>query len=179
MRCYSPFFQTLHDEVAPVGKIGRGTHYSVLRMPMLVDEAGAVCAPARVQDVAVVWDEDHDERAIQALSRLYFAGLTAPIMFIGEQKGTLCVVLHPDVIKWPAKRLAQFKSRVEEVAQPDNDQFNHNVGTLEESNIVADEIDHVRVYCASIDVLWRLGPKDLPLPLAHPSLTPSPSPFSR
>ncbi|MGF6727496.1 hypothetical protein P3T43_006888 [Paraburkholderia sp. GAS41] len=28
---YCPFFQTLHDETRPVGNLGRGTHYSVLR----------------------------------------------------------------------------------------------------------------------------------------------------
>jgi hypothetical protein len=34
---YSPFFQALHDE-KPVGHFGRGTNYSVLRMPIWHDE---------------------------------------------------------------------------------------------------------------------------------------------
>jgi hypothetical protein len=40
MRKYSDVFQTLHDEVGPVGNLGRGTHCSVLRAISFQDADG-------------------------------------------------------------------------------------------------------------------------------------------
>lgn len=40
LRRYSDFFKTLHDEEAPTGNLGRGTHYSVLRAVVFSDSAG-------------------------------------------------------------------------------------------------------------------------------------------
>ena len=37
MRKYSDFFKTLHDEQAPTGNLGRGTHYSILRAVVFGD----------------------------------------------------------------------------------------------------------------------------------------------
>jgi hypothetical protein len=41
----------------------------------------------------VIWDEDHDERVIGVVERMYFAGLLHPVLFVGERKGSLTVVL--------------------------------------------------------------------------------------
>ena len=60
MRTYSPFFQTVHNEVAPVGSLGRGTHYSILRATVFHDEFAKPLEKAKFLDFAVIWDEDHE-----------------------------------------------------------------------------------------------------------------------
>ena len=78
MRTYSPFFQTLYDEQAPVGHLGRGTHYSVLRAAVFHDELGEILPEnrykgphAKFHDFAVIWDEDHDKRVIEVIEQIY------------------------------------------------------------------------------------------------------------
>lgn len=74
---YCPFFQTLHDETRPVGHLGRGSHYSVLRVPTWHDELLNPLQSATFLDFAIVWDEDQDERIIDAILILYLGGLLA------------------------------------------------------------------------------------------------------
>jgi hypothetical protein len=94
---YCPFFQTQHDETHPVGRFGRGTHYSVLRAPVWHDESTKRLDRCAFLDFAIIWDEDHDDRVIDAIMALYISGLLAPVRYIGERKGTLSVLLAPDV----------------------------------------------------------------------------------
>ncbi len=54
---YCHFFQTLYDETHPVGNLGRGTHYSVLRAPVWHDELLNRIARCAFLDFAVIWDE--------------------------------------------------------------------------------------------------------------------------
>ena len=53
MRQYSPFFQTLYDELAPVGQLGHGTHYSVLRCVVWQDETRMPIPIASALDFAI------------------------------------------------------------------------------------------------------------------------------
>ena len=100
-----PFFQTLHDETRPVGNLGRGTHYSVLRAPVWHDEFMNRLERCAFLDFAIIWDEDHDDRVIDAIMVLYISGMLAPVRYIGERKGTLSVLLAPDVVRrWTRKR---------------------------------------------------------------------------
>lgn len=50
---YSPFFQALHDETGPVSDFGRGTHYSVLRVPMGRTSGSILCRAIAPQAVAL------------------------------------------------------------------------------------------------------------------------------
>src|SRR5438093_42433 len=90
---YSPFLETLHDETRPVGNLGRGTHYSVLRAVTWHDTFLTALPRAALLDFAIIWDEDHDARVIQVVNELYFEGLLAPVRFIGERKGGLTVLV--------------------------------------------------------------------------------------
>src|ERR1700692_4902503 len=90
---YSPFFKTLHDETQPVGHFGRGTHYSVLQVPIWQDQWLNPLPLGSLLDFAVIWDEDHDERVIEVIENIYFSGLLAPVRFIGERKGSLSVLI--------------------------------------------------------------------------------------
>src|SRR3984893_19514823 len=80
---YSPFFKTLHDETHPVGHFGRGTHYSVLQVPIWQDQWLNPLPLGSLLDFAVIWDEDHDERVIEVIENNYISGRLALPSVIG------------------------------------------------------------------------------------------------
>lgn len=85
--------------------IGRGTHYSVMRAPIWQDKWLNPMPNGVMLDFAVIWDEDHDERVLEVIERVYFAGLLAPVRFIGERKGTLSVLIDvATVARWKVLR---------------------------------------------------------------------------
>jgi hypothetical protein len=51
---YSPFFQPLHNEKQAVGHFGRGTHYSVLRVPIWHDERLNPLPQGELLDFAII-----------------------------------------------------------------------------------------------------------------------------
>jgi len=93
---YSPFFRTLHDEKSPVVELCGGMHYSILRLISWHDKYLKSLQRAHFQDVAIVWDGDHDTRLISVLQSLYFSGLMPPVLFVGERKGMLWLLLDPE-----------------------------------------------------------------------------------
>lgn len=118
MMSYSPFFQTLHDEIQPVGRLGRGTHYSVLRVPIWQDEWLNPMPQALFLDFAIIWDEDHDERVIEVVEALYLSGLLAPVRFIGERKGSLSVFIGIKTMQaWDETTLLKYREAVSAISQ--------------------------------------------------------------
>jgi hypothetical protein len=111
MQTYSPFFQTLHDETGPTGHLGRGTHYSVLRAIVFHDSLGNASTNGRFTDFAVIWDQDHDTRAIEPILEIYRRGLLSSFLMFGEQKGVLTAVLSEKIATSPI----QFIDRVDEL----------------------------------------------------------------
>src|SRR5450759_5518555 len=93
---YSPFFATLHDETSPVGRFGRGTHYSVLRTVTWHDSCLNPLPNAEFLDFAIIWDDDPDTRVMMVVETMYFDGLLAPVRFIAERKGGLIVLVAPE-----------------------------------------------------------------------------------
>ena len=158
---YSPFFQTLHDETRPVGQLGRGTHYSVLRVPIWQDEWLNPLGQASLLDFAVIWDEDHDERVIDVVEALYFRGLLAPVRFIGERKGSLSVLVEAKTVDaWDRAALKAYREAVSDVGQSQEDPWPATVGAVlgpHRSIIHAPEED-VSLYLRNIQLLWKLGP---------------------
>jgi hypothetical protein len=159
---YSPFFQTLHDETVPVGNLGGGTQYSVLRVPIWFDEYLNPLQEGALLDFAVIWDEDHDERVIPAIAALHFAALLGPVRFIGERKGSLTVLIDPKAVKaWSPDELENYRAAVSKVSQSMDDPWTATVDTVlgTEHMIVHAPRDHVVGYLKNIEVLWRLGRK--------------------
>ncbi|WP_341318475.1 hypothetical protein WN982_25915 [Paraburkholderia sp. IMGN_8] len=157
---YCHFFQTLYDETHPVGKLGRGTHYSVLRAPVWHDELLNRIDRCAFLDFAVVWDEDHDDRVIDAIMVMYISGLLPPVRYIGERKGVLTVLLEPDVARnWEADRLEQYRDEINDICQCLEDPWTAQIDTAEgqEHSIIHTSRADVAVYLKNIDVLWRLG----------------------
>lgn len=164
MRVYSHFFQTLHDETAPVGSLGRGTHYSVLRATVFHDEHARRLPEAAFLDFAVVWDEDHDDRVLLPIERLYRSGNLPSFIMFGERKGGLSGVvspkLHPPQY---ASRVAAAKEALQNASRAvDNDYWPSDVVAVNSPGglISADE-SSVMLYLSTIKMLWNLGLKKI------------------
>lgn len=165
-RAYSPFFKLLYDQPAPVGYLGRGTHYSVLRAVVWHDATLAPLQRSRFHDFAILWDEDHDERVVPLVERIYFAGLLAPMLFLGERKGALYAVTSPLL---PREKTHRFVAALEALSQDQDDPWTcdeANVAAFDPgelggaaSGIVDDASPLVDAYLRGIDLLWALGPK--------------------
>lgn len=170
---YSTLFNTIHDEQAPVGKIGRGSHYSVLRAVEWMDVTRTPLKTAQIHDFAIIWDEDHDTRVIEAVEKIYMQGLLSPIQFIGERKGFLSVVVAARFYYHGAEsNLNSYAKSIENIAQSLDDSWPSEIGCLDRApgsahqcfniNIIQDEENKVLNYLKTIDALWSLGTKEYP-----------------
>jgi hypothetical protein len=169
---YSNLFSCLYDEQEPVGHIGRGTHYSVFRCAEWLDVVRNPLSVPQVHDFAVIWDEDHDTRVINAIESIYMAGLLSPIQFIGERKGGLTVIVaakfyfHGDeeVISSYIKKLNDISR---ELSHGDSwltevGMFDRSPGSPHQTDLIgliAAEEHRVITYVRNIDSLWTLGTK--------------------
>lgn len=161
MRQYSPFFQTLHDEEQPVGHLGRGTHYSVLRCVTWHSQYLEPLRKAAFHDFAIIWDEDHDERIIPVIEGLYFQGLLAPALFVGERKGSLTLLTEDSFVKnLSQSSFEAYAASVDETAQPpDEDYWPTHIHsfTQPEGHIINDSEERVALYLNNLRQLWLLG----------------------
>ncbi|MEE9985541.1 hypothetical protein [Agrobacterium pusense] len=169
MRSYSQIFSCLYDEPGPVGHLGRGTHYSVFRVPEWRDVTLKPLSIAQIHDFAVIWDEDHDERVIAVAERLYVNGLFAPIQFIGERKGTLTIIVAAR-FRWSGSE-ADWKDWCDQVSRLCSDvlgdtwfvdfgEFDKSLGSPQQTRpegIISDHEHKVIIYLRNIDSLWNLG----------------------
>lgn len=168
---YSHLFSCLHDELAPVGQLGRGAHHSVFRSVQWRNISGDLLDQGRVHDFAVIWDEDHDTRIIRVIERLHLAGMLWPIIFIGERKGGVTILFAQ-----MAGRLEDSKenliNHICEIAKDGGDDswtvqvgWFHRVTVPGEGphytgwGIINDEDWRVVAYLQGIDALWELGEK--------------------
>lgn len=165
--------QCIYDEASPSEDIGRGAHYSVLRVPLSPALPVRGHADEKVRDVAVIWDEDHDMRVLEAIRRLHLKGLLSHALFIGERKGAFTLLVDGAYFG----RITQYKRDLlgrqvaNQVARMNGDHWQAAVGsfspaginaeTVMESIIHADEAK-VEAYLRRIGVKWQLGTR-----LAH------------
>lgn len=172
---YFDTIKCIHDEQEPVGSLGRGTHYSVFRVPTWHTEDGKLSHTGALHDFAVIWDEDHDERVIKVIEALYFEGLLHPFLFVGERKGSITLVLSEKFAagKDPAA-LSGFLHLVTSVIDRSvNDDFgdywSSTFGVFSQADspnedeylrmLINDRADNVATYLKNIHNLWRLGHK--------------------
>jgi hypothetical protein len=171
---YSNLFACLYDQPEAIGSIGRGSHHSVFRSVQWrgIDGSEMKNGRGRIHDFAVIWDEDHDTRVVQVAERLHMAGLLWPVVFIGERKGDLTIILaheagsieHDD---------PEYVGNVEAIAEgPDDvDSWQVRFGTYQRMSarveststypgrIIADYDEKVVPYLHAIDAVWLLGSK--------------------
>lgn len=203
VRQYSKLFTCLYDEPSPVGALGRGTHYSVFRSVEWLDVNRQPLPYPQIHDFAVIWDEDHDERVIEAIERIYMAGLLSPVQFIGERKGGLTAIVAAKFYFTGTKADTEaYRRAVEVISQSLDDpwpaelgSFDRNPGSPAQSffeGLISDTDHRVGLYLANIDSLWSLGtkayrpaastwlatpPPTTPLAVMPPAPPPPPKPF--
>lgn len=170
---YSSILHCIYDEPEAHGHLGRGTHYSVFRVPEWFDVMGMPLKNALQHDFAVLWDEDHDERIIPVLERLYVNGLLFPVQFIGERKGMIFAILASRFWYLSSEAAletyqAEFKNLSGEV---EGDWWSTEFGMFSKSlvngaphqtnlgGIVNDLTEKVDTYVRNIDNLWSIGSK--------------------
>lgn len=171
LHSYSTLFSTLYDERSPIGHLGRGTHYSVLRSVEWLDVSRTPLAKPQIHDFAVIWDEDHDTRVIEAIERLYMEGLLSPVQFIGERKGGLTVIVAARYYySGSEKTIANYKEQVNAISESLEDCWPAEIGSFDRApgsehqcfpqGLINDSEHKVITYLKSIDLLWNLGTKD-------------------
>ena len=155
LRKYSEFFQTLHDEIPPYRIFGRGTHYSILRAVVFGDSEGNMLGNARFQDFAVIWDEDHDERVIEPIEKIYLAGLLPNFCMIGERKGGFTAIVAGDV---PRRELLLSRLTAITNSLGSGDSWPSEIVDLDaQSNpIIGADDAKVSLYLSNIMMLWQL-----------------------
>lgn len=179
MQSYSPYFQTIHNEPAPYGDLGRGTHYSVLRAAVWHNQDLTLQKQtALILTFAVIWDEDHDIRVIQAAEQLYLQGTLPAAIFIGERKGSFSFLTEAGCA------LAQFDEQWKFLQRDVQEAANDNEGdswpaevhqyTAKEHSIIHADHRKVLVYLENIKQLWHLGISRPPQ-----AISPSASPLER
>jgi hypothetical protein len=172
---YSPLLHCVYDETAPTGQIGRGTHYSVVQALSWRSNKGELRKQAAVQNVAIIWDEDHDERIIPCVEALLMAGLLHAISMIGERKGGVTIVFN----SMSAAYLSEDQKRAyrEEVEKVINDvvetkyedYWSVTFGEMTETpslaktghqifhqSLIQDDVQKIETYIRNINNLWAV-----------------------
>lgn len=156
---YSPLFHTLYDETDPVGKLGRGTHYSVLSAVQWADNLRRMRHPG-IQRFAVIWDEDHDIRIIQVIEAAYMRGIFAPVLYIGERKAFLTVVVNDEFFDIIQGDWANYSMAWNDICHETHGDFwNLKLVRVNEAvdEMIADTNEKVATYLHNIHNLWNLG----------------------
>ncbi|MBD2292650.1 hypothetical protein H6G06_03910 [Anabaena sphaerica FACHB-251] len=162
MNKYLEFFKTLHDEVAPTGYLGRGSHYSVLRSVVWHDNLQHPLTKPVYHDLAIIWDEDHDIRVIEVVKLLYFAGLITPAIIVGERKGSFTLLVSEQTVEEAGKKwLSRYQQAIEEITQSLDDPWSAEVASINsrDHGIINDNYEKVSQYLQTINMLWQLGIK--------------------
>lgn len=160
---YSPLFTTLYDEPEPVGQLGRGAHYSVLKAIQWKDIRREALVLPLMQTFAVLWDEDHDERVISVIESAYLNDLLSPVLFIGERKASLTVVVHDDYALGAEHKLSKFQEAWQVACSStlldywDVEVVRFSVAA--KAQIINDRQEKVATYLHNICNLWPLGLK--------------------
>lgn len=140
MNKYSPFLETLHDPVRRPSK------------------------QANWLDFAVIWDEDHDTRVIDAVMGLHVAGLLSPVLFVGERKGTLSLVRSDRTLHDMGRSdFADYEGGVTSICRSLDDPWTTSVEPMSAcgAGIISDKAEKVQLYMSTINMLWSLGTKPM------------------
>jgi len=164
---YSTLLSTLYDEQAPIGELGRGTHYSILRSTTSYADNLEPSAKINVHDFALIWDEDHDTRVIDAIEMMYVRNLLSPVLFLGERKGGLTTLVDPLLYNDQEKQHT-YMSEMAEICGSLPDSWSSTVNffdpsmpmcTEEPRMLINSGADKIDVYLKNINNLWNLGIK--------------------
>lgn len=165
MKVYSPFFETLYDIPSPVGAAGREVHHTVLRLPVWHGPDLRPLPNPAFHDMAVLWDDDHDERVIAVVEHFWLKSRIAPVWFISERKGVVSLVLDPRSHTGPAPTgaLSVFRDFDGGLTLTDNDHWTLDelaLYDIETPRFVGKTVgQHQWSELDSIHATWDLGVK--------------------
>lgn len=156
MQSYSPLLYTVYDQPSPIGHLGRGVHYSVLQFLNWFDLDGHLADSSSPHQFAVIWDEDHDIRVINVIDEAVRQKVMQNVLFIGERKGSLSVLLKKETSDKRMKSIAET--------------FSHLGGTQEDSwptetfrypdglkTLIHDSESKIKPYLDHILALWNMA----------------------
>jgi hypothetical protein len=152
---YNKNFVTVYDsEITYIGK--RHTSYSIVRY---LDPRKSHIG--EMHDLAIIWDEDHDERVYECIGLLHAQNLLAPALFIGERKASVSILLDDKLTEqYPSIPCAYYNQSNGDVdfEAIDGDNFyqavyDWNVGV----GIIQDDKKIVLDYLSEIKARWNLG----------------------
>lgn len=178
---YSEIITTLHDEKYPVGNLGHGTHYSILRTATWFDNCRLPLKEPKIHDLAIIWDKDHDKRIIDVVEHLYMKNLLVPVLFVGESNGCLSVIVSPQFKEASDEQAFQtFVSSVVKLAKNHYEPWTAEVcvfgENLSELQLIDSSCERAELYLKNIYMLWDLGLKDFRVGLRRPDLNAEPKP---
>jgi hypothetical protein len=142
--------------------LGRGSHYSVLRSVVWHNNLQRPLQKAAYLDLAIIWDEDHDTRIIEVVDLLYLSGLLTSVIFAGERKGSLTLLVSEQTFEESGeKKLSAYQKAVEEITQSLDDPWPAEVASLNSHShsIINDDSGKISQYLKTINMLWQLGVK--------------------
>ena len=158
---YSPLFATIYDEPAPLGNLGRGAHYSILSAVQWLSPLLDPLGHPSIQRLAVVWDEDHDERIVSVLERAYMQNLLAPVVMVGERKASMTIVVDDSFMPGEEFEFSNYEEEWSEVCDGVLlDTWSMQIVRMSEiskAQIINDDVAKVRAYVQNIALLWNLG----------------------
>ncbi|OHD19828.1 MAG: hypothetical protein A2Y34_10405 [Spirochaetes bacterium GWC1_27_15] len=168
MESYFDFSKTLHNETSPTGYLGRGTHYSIIRTVTWINSDLSLSNEPFIHDFGIIWDIDHDTRIIEIIKRLYFASLLSPVIFLGERKGTITLLIDD---KFSTSFLKDYRKKIESIKLGNKIDFDEISKTSDEwvecvtrvkdedNSIICDDKQKVDLYLNNLISLWNLGIK--------------------
>lgn len=167
-QAYSTLVHCIHDEPAPVGALGHGTHYSIFRTWERLDVELRPSKFMQLHDFAVIWDVDHDVRVMRIIEALIAHDLFCPVQFIGEHRGTLTIIIAARAWGQMDMDIDEYYDRVKSVvvhAMPDDPwlcefgMFDRHVGSIQNEyrQLIDASDDVVAAYLKTIDAQWKLG----------------------
>lgn len=174
---YSNLFHTVYDEKQPVGNLGRGTHYSILSAPQWLNIYQELLPKVWIQKFGIIWDEDHDNRVIEVIEKAYSEMIFYPVLFIGERKAMLTIIVNVTFFEFLQNNQKFMKSFIDKwvhicsnVGGGDVWSFNISAGfeksfeSVDEfyrfshgSPIIHDISEKVSTYLRNINNIWSLG----------------------
>lgn len=165
---YSPFFTTIYDEPQQLGKIGGGSHYSILRCSEWTDQCLERTETGNVHDLCVIWDSDHDTRIIEVLETIYMKGGLSPVLFVAERKGGVTFLLNSAYTKAHPTNKYDWSKKVREICKnvSQGDHWSVDVavfnkmldfGTQDFKQIIPENDVVIESYLRFIDSNWNLG----------------------
>lgn len=168
------YLHRVHCEDFPVGNLGQGTFYSVMRSVEWFDESlQPTTPPAKVHDFAMIWQRRINHQLVQIVETLYVKGLLPPVQFIGTYDNRVSLLISPKLnAETDSVEVHHYVEKITKICRQLMDKHTTvTIGTFDRTpawpkhpselaGIIPAGAERVSTYLKNIDNLWLLGFKD-------------------